>query len=574
MPVGENFLEDADALHLSLQRGRRWLVERRFPRRIRVFWSRPEVHEFLWFCVPAVAVGFALRAAMMVCLPFGYYHPDTHDFLTTAAALASRFHFTVHSKTTFLTPVLYLLAFFPKVPALVVIPFFQHLRGLLMLLLIGALVRLWMRQWRWFIVPVTTLAAMQPAVIFWEHTLMSESGFVFCAVTLALAGTWFAVSPRRLTYAALLAAMACVAAARPEGNLWQGSGILLVLVVHWGAWRLEWRRILGAFVVAFLMLSITKTSHSGLLLYSSLVQFTPDDPKVAPGFGPYIQATRDLYRTRRAEAVANDVVKASRPIQAALAAYVTDYPRAKLGLTFTKKRKSQAADGDDAKTGIDLASGTNLSNLCRRLAIEAARQQPWALPGYAWRKFKATGRDDPGGRIEEYTFHDKQLFSILGKPPITQALGRALTGSPLDTAEQARAFVYGHYDLESVRWFNSLESIWQAASNRFHLPDQSYSPTYVLPGLTWLQLLGMLGAGAALIRPGPARKFHWAFVPMVTGVEFIVSLTAAVIPRHRFVLEPFWLLYGFLCLETIVSAVVWVWRRSWGTAGPGEVIVA
>ena len=192
------------------------------------------LHEFLRFCVPGVLVALGLRAWLMVAMPFGYYHPDTHDFLVTAYSVVARHHWQVHGKTTFLTPTLYLLAFLPKAPALFIIPLAQHARGLLMVLMVGALARLWLERWRPFIVPLTVLAAMQPAVIFWEHTLTSESGFVFCAVLLALAGTVFSRWPGRWSYGGLLLAMACVAAARPEGNLWQGTGVLLVLVVFWG----------------------------------------------------------------------------------------------------------------------------------------------------------------------------------------------------------------------------------------------------------------------------------------------------------------------------------------------------
>ncbi len=543
------------------------MAARRLPQRLRVFLADGRVHEFLWYCVPGIAVGFVLRAAFMASMPFGYYHPDTHDFLTTVYSLVIRHHWTIHGKTTFLTPVLYLLAFFPKAPALIVIPLAQHLRGLLMVLFVGALARLWFIRWRWWIVPLTVLAAMQPAVLFWEHTLMSESGFVFCAVMLALAGSVFARWPARLTYGFLLGAMVCVAAARPEGNLWQGTGVLLVLIVYGRQWRREWRKILGTGLVALGMLSITKTSHSGLLLYSSMVQFTPDEPKVAPGFGPYILPTRDLYRAKRAERVADDVVKASRPIQAALAAYATDHPRAKLGLPFTRKQKKAGADEavsgteDDELPGVDLRHGNNLSDVCRRLAIEAARQHPFELPGYAWRKFLARLRDDPGGRIEDYTFHHKQAVSLIGNANISQALGRALSGSPLDTPEQAQAFVDGHYDLMRVRWFNDLEAGWQSAVNHLHLPDRAYSAVYNLPGLTVFHLLGMLGAAVALGRPGRSRRFHRAFVPTVAAAGFIVMLTAAVIPRHRFVWEPFWLLYGFFLLDSVVVVLSWLSPR-------------
>ena len=193
--------------------------------------------------------------------------------------------------------------------------------------------------------------------------------------------------------------------------------------------------------------------------------------------------------------------------------------------------------------------------------IEAARQHPFELPGYAWRKFRARSHDDPGGRIEEYNFHQKQAFSLVGNPKISLTLGRALAGTPLDTPEQVTAFVDSHYDLRRVDWYNTLEAEWQRAINAWHLPDTFYSPQYNLPGLTALQVAAMLGALAALFRPGAARCFHQAFVPTMAGAGFLVMLTAAVIPRHRFVWEPFWLLYAFLFLDTVCAGIVALWRR-------------
>ena len=568
LPGHKSLPEDADALHPTVSHDRPPPTVSRLPRRVTGFLRDGRLHEFLWYCVPGVTAACVLRAWLMVAMPFGYYHPDTHDFMVTAYSVIAKHHWQVHGKTTFLTPTLYLLAFIPKVPALFVIPVAQHARGLLMVLMVGALARLWLRRWRWFIVPLTTLAGVQPAVIFWEHALTSEAGFVFCAVLLALAGTIFARWPGRWSYGLLLGAMCGVAAARPEGNLWQGTGVLLALIVFWGRWRQEWVKILGTMAVAVGMLTITKTTHSGLLLYSSLVQFTPDEPKAIPGFGPYIRATRDRVGAERARRVGDDVVKASRPVQEALAAYAADHPHENLGLPREKKAKKAAASQSDAEedTGpeLDLRHGNNLSNLCRRLAIEAASQHPSALPGYAWRKFLARIRDDPGGRFEDYTFHAKQAFSLTGKPAISQALGRGLIGSPLDTPEQGRAFVAAHYDLSKVAWFNGLEGAWQAAVDFLHLPDRAYSPEYTLPGLTVFHLLGLLGMMAALGVPGPARRFQWAFVPTMAGAWFLVMLTAAVIPRHRFVWEPFWLLYGFFLLDSAVAGVEFLRRRNAG----------
>ena len=206
--------------------------------------------------------------------------------------------------------------------------------------------------------------------------------------------------------------------------------------------------------------------------------------------------------------------------------------------------------------------------------MESARAHPFALPGIAWRKFLAPINADSGGRFEEYAFHEKQAFSLIGKADIARTIAPGLVGAPLDTYDQARAFVEEHYNLGRVQWFNILEARWQAAAGYLHLPAFRYSDTYDLPGLPLYHLCAMLGALTALFRPGPARRFHWAFVPTLFGTGFIVALTAAVIPRHRFVLEPFWLLYLFVLLDG--CAVLAACRRKVATihgARPAEAPV-
>lgn len=536
------------------------------PHRLRRAARDPRLHEFLWFCVPGIAVAFVLRAWLMATLPWGFYHPDTHDFLTTVYFLKAHRHWEIHGKTTFLTPLCYTLAYFvPKVPALIVIPLAQHLRGLFVVLMMGAVCRLWCVYWRWLIVPLTILAAIQPAMIFWEHTLLSESGFVFGAVALALAGTVFARWPGWPGLGGLLAAMFLVAAARPEGNLWLGAGVLSVLIVYWGRWRAEAGKIAAIFAMTLLMFSITKVSHSGLLLYASLVHLTPDEPRAVPGFGPYIRPLRDRMALRRQASVTDDVVRTSKRINEALVAYARDHPDAKLGLPGDereRRRKSSPNTATEGDAELDLRIGNNLSNLCRRLAIESARAHPFALPGLAWRKFLAPINTDSGGRFEERNIHDKQAFSLSAKPDVARVITPGLLGTRIDSYEQARAFVESHYHLDNVRWFNALEAGWQAAVDFFHFPPSRYSDTFELPGPLLYHFLACLGALASLFRPGPARRFQWAFVPTLFGAWFIVTLTAAVIPRHRFVMELFWLLYLFFLLDGIGWLVVGLSHRS------------
>lgn len=530
-----------------LQRWRARLADRR-------------LHEWLWYCLPAAWLGLALRAWLTWALPYGYYHPDTHDFLVTPRELFAHGHFTIHSKTTFLTPVLYVVPFVLKIHALILIPLGQHARGLLLVLLAGALCRLWFTRWRWWIVPATALMAIQPAMLFWEHALMSESGFVFCAVWLALAGTLFVRRQDWETAGFLLAAMLAVAGARPEGAILAGSGVLIVALATWGRWRASAGMIAAAAAVWVTMAATMQTSHSGLLLYASLVQFTPDEPQSVPGFGPYIRALRDDRARERGERVGHDVVRTGKRIAECLLAYAHDHPGADLHLGKRKPRRD-GAPGNPLER--ELRGGPKVSLICRRLAREAAMAHPFALPSVALNKFLAMIEGDPGGQIDFRAFREKQAVSLLGKPEITRVLGRGLAGVPLDDAGQARAFVDAHYDIARAAWFNALNDGWLRMINALHLPSTRYSDSYRLPGLPLPFFLALLGAVASLGYPARFRRFQWAFLGALFGMWFIVGLAAEVIPRHRFVLEPFWILYFFAFCDAAAALVARI-RRALG----------
>ena len=133
----------------------------------------------------------------------------------------------------------------------------------------------------------------------------------------------------------------------------------------------------------------------------------------------------------------------------------------------------------------------------------------------------------------------------------SDVLGVGLAGVPLNNEDAITSFVYGHYDERKVAWYNRWEHAWMETLGYFHLPDGHYSEDYDLPGLPWFYVMALLGAGASLVVPGRFRGLHWAFLPVLAGVWFTVTLTGAIMPRYRFVLEPFWWLYCFAFADAV-----------------------
>ena len=514
-----------------IQRWRRRLADRR-------------LHEFLWYCVPGVVVAVLVRAWLTAALPYGVFHFDTPDFLQTPYDLLHGHRLTLHNKKTFLTPLLYTLPFILHIPALIAIPVGQHLLGTLLVLMAGALARLWFTFWRVLIVPLTVLLALNPSLLWFEHTLLAETDYVFCVVWAALAGTLFVRRPGWESLGFLLAALFFTAGARPEGRLFLAFGVLLVAWVYRRAWRVEIGKLATVAVCCAATLLATRTAQAGILLYTSILHLAPDQSQVAPDLMPCLRPLRDRLRRERARRMSNDVVRIEKRLsEKIIECYAPLHPELNLG--------------EPAKY-----NAKNLNKLCLRLALETARQNPLALPRIVGNRFLARIEDDSGGEFTNHELQTRQYRALKRGMGRNDVLGVRLAAVPLASEDDITSFVYGHYDEQRVSWYNRWEHLWMETIGYLHLPDLTYSADYQLPGLPVFYVLALLGAVAALGVPGRFQTLHWAFLPVLAGVWFTVTLTGAIMPRYRFVLEPFWWLYFFALADAVGRLITYRRRLS------------
>ncbi|HEV3408828.1 MAG TPA: hypothetical protein VG095_00915 [Chthoniobacterales bacterium] len=495
------------------------------------FFATRDTREFLLWCLPALVVGLALRVALTVSLPYGYYHDDTVDFLLTPDRLLNSFSISVHTKKTFLVPAIYTLPFLVGVPALIVLPLLQHTLGLGLVLLIGLLCRFWLTRWRLFILPLTVLAAVNPFYLAFEHTLIAESIFVFTTALLAVAGTLYALEQTRARFAFLLVALFFEAAARPEGKLLFGFGILLVVVLHARSWRAHWLRLAAVLLLALGTHFITKTGQAGLLLYTSVARFTPPDLKSAPGFEPYIAPLRAQLQRNWDEFRTFPRVRDRKEIGRA----VEQYLREQRGLTGKINRQVDA--------------------LCLAMAKETCRRNLFRLPAHAFAKFHAVATEAPNDPFDEHILLEKQREALHAAGKRAFRLSRGLTGQTLSDEAAIDQFVHSNY--REVPWFNRWQQIWLAAVNRLRLPDNYVAdPTSPaaprrIPGLPLYFVAAALGLIAAAIPSRRLQPFHVAWGLAFVGFFFVLMLTANVRPRFRFVFEPYWFLYFAVFVETV-----------------------
>jgi len=521
------------------------------------FLRQPQLREVLRWCLPALVVGLILRIALTVHMPYAFYHDDASDFLTTPDRLMTEHKFELHEKKTFLVPVLFTLPFALPAPALVTIPLAQHVLGLGLIVLIGALCRLWFTGWKVVIVPLTLLAAINPFYLWYEHTIMAETVFVVCTVLVALAGTLYVQSPTRGRFIFLCVTLVLESGARPEGKLLFGFGLLLAVWVHWKQLRLAWHQPAAMVAVALLTHLATKTSQAGLLLYTSVARLTPTELSSAPGFDRYIAPIRtDLQqrwetrpqfpRVRDRKAIANAVE------------------------TYLKENAGSAA----------VKRQSDVNKFCLKLARETCLKNLGALPGLALTKFRLVATESPAGRFDNAMLFEKQREAYVDNTERTLRLGRGLFGTALADAEAINRWVDTHYG--EVPWFNRLSDgqpsvalnflpahapSWLAAVNAWRLPDVRYpnpdAPQYPITyyGIPLYFILAAAGLIVVMFRRGELQVFHIAWGLTLLGFFFTIMLTANVRPRFRFVFEPFWFIYAALLLESLWLGVRRLARR-------------
>ncbi len=510
--------------------------------RLKKLLTAPETRQLVLWCLPALLIGFALRVVLTIHMPLAFYHDDATDFLHTAEKLLYGHQFELHAKKTFLVPTLFALPFLIGLPALVVIPIAQHVLGLITVIMVGALVRLWFRWWRVAIVPVTVLAAINPFYLWYEHTLMAETVFVFTTLLVALAGTLYALAQTRARFVFLLVALVLEAGTRPEGKLIFGFGLFLVALLHARTWRVDWPRFAVMLVVALVTAKLTKTVQTGLLLYTSVVRLTPTELKCAPGFDPYIADLRADLNRRWEEKPDFPKVRDRRAVAAAVQSYLND----------------QVAGGKAAKRA-------SVDAFCLTLAKETCLRNFGYLPVHTYHKFRIVSNEAPSLLFDNAALFDKQREAYVDSIQRVLRLSRGLTGHELKDEAELQHFIDTHYG--EVPWFNAWQARWLAAVNYFRFPDRRVPnpdwPTVPLyyHGVPFYFVIAALGLLVVMLRRGTLQPFHIAWGLTLLAFFYTVMLTANVRPRFRFVFEPFWFLYIALLLECAALAVISPFRR-------------
>ncbi|EDY18261.1 hypothetical protein CfE428DRAFT_4045 [Chthoniobacter flavus Ellin428] len=503
--------------------------------------------EVLRWCLPALLIGFAIRAAVMWCMPNGYVQYDSSDYLVTTQRIIEDHHFYIHHKRSYLTPVLFSAAFLLPAPATVTIAVAQHVMGLIAILIVGALVRFWFRFWRVAIIPVTILFGANPFIIWYEHTIMGEAQFLFFTLVMLLAGTLLARRPTLGRLAWFMVSLVLVFGTRLESKTFLLFAGLLTFLVFWKQW---WRM---AVAVAAVVITFQVAFHVGgdrdvsSLVYASLIRFAPTESATEPGIMPRILPIRQKARARSVE-FPTQLVRVSKDINTAVGNYVAER---------FQGRKKQAPEE---------------ARIVRGLCLETLKAEPVKTLMEPWIKFRLAVDAWSAYCWDKRSLWENQREALTMKDWMTTVLGHGLTGRPI-TLEQIPDWLKEHYRSSKVAWFTRYQKNWNKYLIHFRMPDRHLDQKrwvhdfyggvgdwrHTLPGVPFFYILGFLGMFAAILRPSQLRPFHFAWVLTVLGGLYVSCMVGVTNGRFRFVYEPFFLLYFFFLFD--YAADLWKgWR--------------
>ena len=493
--------------------------------------------QVLFLCVPALIIGFVLRASFMVSTPEIYYGADSNSYFDAAWRMWSHGDLVLNSKRRFLYPIL--LIFMPLLPNSTAVDaaVVQHLLGLVIIVGIGWAVAQ-MTRFPYLWVPlVTCAAAIWPRMLWFEHEMIAEVWLLAAFVaTVALALPCGALKNQQRLFWFLLAA-ASIVAVKPHGKpLW--LGLMLVAVAMAGN-PLKWQKknwAMVAFAVLVIFTAGSGQQGSWLFLNSTL---------------PFVKTEGEPYSEYRA----------------ILKPFVEEV-RANLPNYAARPRFKQMLKGGDPTLSAEWLALTKNKTLYKqvanRLAIEAVLAHPLEYAQVVLRKIALASRNMQFSRIAPAEFWREQQAANAERIKRPRNELQLVYGMPVDDylrmVEERR---------QRTTWLApAMKRIASALDWANYRPGAvGEAPHITLTWLGWLLALGLVACLAP--RHFVCRALLW--LPAVLYLFVIFGIGDAV-RRYLHPVEWVGLVIIAIGLDTVLGliadAVAWLRRR---VSGPTDI---
>lgn len=227
--------------------------------------------QLLVLVLPALLVGFLIRAALMIAVPEGYFGSDSNSYYEFSHRLLGDGVVDLNEKRRWLYPVFLALLDGLPGPAWSLVPFIQHLVGLLTVLGIGWCSALVVVRPRIVVPLVALLAAVWPRMLWYEHEFIAESLLLAAFVAVISLLLTPGIVRSRWGLIALMLAFTLLAGMKGAGRfLWLGS-VLSLFLIHRDPRRWLWGKLslLLAGLSVVLVSTIGKSSQGDWLALSS-----------------------------------------------------------------------------------------------------------------------------------------------------------------------------------------------------------------------------------------------------------------------------------------------------------------
>jgi hypothetical protein len=508
---------------------------------------KPAWRQVLLLCLPALLVGVWLRASFILIAPEAYFGTDSSSYFWTSERLYTEGKLTMPERRRWLYP-LFMVAMRP-LPGTIAqsTAVVQHGVGLLLVVGVGWITAHATRRWKLWVPVVTTLVAVWPRMLWYEHEVLAESFFVAAFVwAVAFFFPRRTPLPERQLFLVLLMA-GTVAALKPHGRLvW--AALLLVAALHaWPPWKWS-RRILATagVTVALILSSGEKDQGAWLLLSSALPLVNPE--------GDTHREYRDLLRP---------LIEEARSVTPWKYGYIQRVYKGDLKAKSPEKRPGPAwRKLRDSKDFVKNATA---------LVREAVLAHPWEFVQITLGKVLVTMSDNG----------DKYIV------PTDNASDRTLAPSLFwDLQDETALGFYGRKPSGISLYFSADEAGYRqmVAERRTHkdwisAPLLAFNRCFrwavrhgdardlgVRSELSWLGVLAVCGGFVTLLRPW--RSLFWFLVLPCGFYLFSVFAVGDAVSRYLLPVEWAGYLLAAVCLDAVLAGAAWLWSRFNRPVGP------
>ena len=496
--------------------------------------NRPfSFRQCLLLCIPALVLGLFLRMALVNATPEGFYGADSNSYFSMTTKLWNHGKLACDQKRRWSYPILLSLAPIVPISPAHSIPLAQHALGLLSIVGIGWIVgNLTCLRALW--VPlVTTLFAIWPRILWYEHEIVAESFFLSSFIlTAALAMPSSRLKdPKGLFW--FLVSAALIVSIKPHGRgLWLGCLVGAALITlnpfQWN--RKCWGAIAAGIII---MLTSGSSSQGNWLLLSSTL--------------PLVNIQGEKYKEYRKELA---------PLVEQTGYGLSAYP---WNQKFYKKLLSSTDPADVSPGWAKLAGRqAEFSAVCKTFAHEAILSHPIEFSKLTLTKIAlAFSNREANSRLDPVRFWRDQNEKADGRWKNSRDEMERLYG--MDEAS------YNRLVAERVtRNFPFTKNLKQLADNLSPVIDRVDSKTnqpYWF--ITWWGWLSLMGLGFCLT---PSR-FAATSVLWLPSLLYVGSVFAVGDRLNRYVLPVDWVL--FICVAIGLDALLTMAMRACGM-GPKE----